>query len=401
MSMVPRKRHPRRMPRMRLVLLIAALTALVGYQRPDWFHALNSGAHQVAAGLGNLGASLGIGPERGTIAARARAAEPDRAAALAVLGRAAQAQQDAFAASPGDGTARERVQELLRSAAATMAGSEAMGELRALQDARARLADLREQAAAARIAGGDVSGLETQLTRSAAEMERTTAAFVERLAGIGVQLSREAAESLAVSVNGDDVLALLGAYANIERLEAGLRAVVAGSQDNEAVVRRYYAIHATLLAVLETVQGEAVSRIGTLYLPRLEAIDRETRELRQNAQGQLRQVREPGLRASLDANLRTQELTLRATELYRRYLQDQKSSLSQALDRTRVARGVADNTARTASLALDVAAMVRSTDRDFGAVMAIRPPVVVPFEGEALRREFEGLSRRLGQPPTS
>jgi hypothetical protein len=388
---------------MRLLLLpIVALAALVAHQRPDWIRALDAGARRVAAEIGDLGSGLGIGPERGSIAARAKAAEPDRATALAVLGRAAEARQDAFAAEPGSGeAARERVQALLRSAAATMAGSEALGELRAMQDARTRVAELRERAAQARIAGGDASDLEARLSQAGAEAGRSTDAFVEKLAGIGVHMPREAAEGLSLSVNGDDVVALLGAYANVERLEAGLRQAVSGAQDNEAAVRRYYAIHAALLGVLEAVQGEAVSRIENLYLPRLDAVGRETRELRQDAQARLRQIRDPGLRASLDANLRTQELTLRATELYRRHLQDQRSSLSQALDRTRAALAVADNTARTASLALDVAAMVRNTDRDFGAVMAVRPPVVVPFEGEALRREFEGLSRRLGQGPTS
>lgn len=383
---------------MRRLLPILALAALVAYQRPDWVRGLESDARQVASRLGDLGSLLGIGPERSTIAARAKAAEPDRAAALAGLDRATEARQDAMAAEPKDATARERVQDLLRSAAATMAGSEAIGELRAMQAARAQLADLREQAAQARLSGSEPTELEAQVSRAGAEASRRTDAFAEKLAKIGVPVSREAAENLAVSVNGDDVVALLAAYANVEKLEASLRGSLSQAQDNEAVLRRYYGIHATLLAVLETIQGEVVSRIDDLYLPRLEAIVRETHALRQDAQGRLRKIRDAGLRASLDANLRTHELTLQATALYRRYLQEQRSSLAQALERTQAARGVADNTARTAALALDVAAMVRNTDRDFGAVMAIRPPVIVPFEGQALRREFEGLSRRIGQP---
>ncbi|WP_376096499.1 hypothetical protein ACE7GA_04985 [Roseomonas sp. CCTCC AB2023176] len=130
-------------------------------------------------------------------------------------------------------------------------------------------------------------------------------------------------------------------------------------------------------------------------------MDREARDLRADAQGRLRTLRDAGLRAALDANLRAQDLTLRATDLYRRHLLEQRSSLAAALERTRAAKGVADNTARTATLAFDVAGMMRDGDRDFGAVLSLRPPVVVPFEGEALRREFEGLSRRLGEGPTS
>jgi hypothetical protein len=385
---------------MRFLLPIAALVALIAYQRPDWVQNLG-GMGEAASRFGQLGTMLGVAPDHRSTAERARPQEPDRAAALNALGRVAEAQQDAQPADRQDPTARDRVQELLRAAAATMAGSEAMGELRSMQDARARATELRERAAAARIAGGNTAELEAQASQAGAEADRLTANFVKKLDGLGVQISREAAENLAVSVNGDDVVALLAAYSNVEKLEGELRAAVAQSQENEGVLRRYYSIHATLLSVLETVQGEMVSRIDNIYLPRLEAIDRETRDLRQDAQNRLRTLRDAGLRASLEANLRTQEMTTKATGLYRRYLQDQRGNLAQALDRTRAARGVADNTARTANLAFDVAAMMRNTDRDFGAVMAIRPPVIVPFEGDALRREFEGLSRRLGEQPAS
>ena len=387
--------------RMRFLLPIAALLALIAFQRPDWVRDLDGGLRGATSRFADLGGALGIGPERRSTADRAPTREPDRAVALRAIGRAAEAQQDAQGVEERDPTARDRVQELLRSAAATLAGSEAMGELRAMQDARARLAELRERAAMARIAGGETAELEAQASRAGAEAARLTEAFTGKLAGLGVQISREAAENLAVSVNGDDVVALLAAYSNVEKLEAELRGPVGEAADNEAVLRRYYTIHATLLAVLETVQGEVVSRIDNVLLPRLEAIDRETRELRQDAQGRLRGMRDAGLRASLESNLRTQETTLRATELYRGHLKEQRGNLAQALERTRAAKGVADNTARTAALAFDVAQMMRNTDRDFGAVMAIRPPVIVPFEGEALRREFEGLSRRLGQQPTS
>jgi hypothetical protein len=390
---------------MRFLLPIAALAALIAYQRPDWIQGLDGSLRQASSRLGDLAPALGIGPERRSTADRAPPREPERSAALQALGRAAEAQGEAQADAQGvderGPNARDRVQALLRAAAATMAGSEAMGELRAMQEARARLAELRERSAMARMAGSDATAIEAQLSGAGAEATRLTEAFVAKLAGLGVPVSREAAEKLAVSVNGDDVVALLAAYANVEKLEADLRGTVAGAGDNEAVLRRYYGIHATLLAVLETVQSEVVSRIDNVYVPRLEAIDRETRDLRTDAQARLRPLRDAGLRASLEANLRTQEMTMKATDLYRRYLQDQRGNLTQALDRTRAARGVADNTARTAALAFDVAAMMRNGDRDFNAVMEIRPPVILPFEGDALRREFEGLSRRLGQQPTS
>ncbi|WP_376096496.1 hypothetical protein ACE7GA_04980 [Roseomonas sp. CCTCC AB2023176] len=248
---------------MRLVLLAAvAFAALVAHQRPDWVEQVQGGARLVAARLGDVAP---FAADRRSTAARAPEREPDRTQALAAIGRAADAQMDAQAAE--DPTARDRVTALLRAAAATMAGSEAMGEFRAMTEARARVADLRERAAAARIAGGDATTAEAQLTRAGAELARLTDAFVGRLAALGVPISRDAAENLAVSANGDDVVALLAAYANVERLEGELRASVAGAADNEALLRRTYAVHATLLAVLETVQAEVVSRIDNLYLP--------------------------------------------------------------------------------------------------------------------------------------
>jgi hypothetical protein len=380
---------------LRYAIPAIALSGFLAYQQPGWVRAIE-------AGVRDFGTQAGIGSlfrDHATIAARAAPSPPDRTAAMSALDRAAAQSQDAAASR--DPTARDRVMDLVRSAAVTMAGSEALGELRAMQDARARLADLREQAAQQHLSGGDTAELDAQVASAAAKTSALTDVFVDKLSAIGVQITHEAAENLAVSVNGDDVVALIGAYANVGALEAGLREAVTRSQDNEAVVRRYYGVHATLLAVLETIQAEAVSRIDNVYLPRLDGVARETGELHREAQVTLQQARDPALKASLEANMRTQDLTSQAADLYRRYLQEQRSGLAQVLERTRIARGVAENTARTAVLALDVAAMVRNTDRDFSAVMSLRPPVIVPFEGEALRHEFEGLSRRLGQQPTS
>src|SRR5689334_13688790 len=110
----------------RYAMLIPALLGLVAYQRPDWVGGAADGLRDVGA---RFGIALPLG-RSGSIADRAGAAEPDRAAALAALDRAAEG-RTVEAASQGDATARDRVRELLRSAAATMAGSEAMGELRA------------------------------------------------------------------------------------------------------------------------------------------------------------------------------------------------------------------------------------------------------------------------------
>ncbi|MCK8783093.1 hypothetical protein M0638_01695 [Roseomonas sp. NAR14] len=397
-----------------LLLPIGALVALLAYQRPDWVAGVESGLAAVNERLAGLGNAFAQRP--GTIAARADEAAPDRAEALAAVERAAAARRDLFAAAqdappaagrrdaspeaeaPAKGAARARVEALLREAAATLAGSEALGELRAMQAARLQRTALREQLARQRLAGdAQAADTESRLAAAEAELSGRADAFTQRLGGIGVNVSREAAENLAVSVNGDEVVALLGAYGNIERLEGELREAVAEAQDNEALVRRYYALHATLLAVLETVQEETLSRIDTVYRPRLEAIDRDTAALRGEAQTLLRDAREAPLRAALEANLRAHELTLRATGLYRRYLQDQRNGLATALERTRAARQVADNTARTATLALDVAGMMRNGGRDVGAVLTARPPVLVPFGGTVLRREFEGLSRRMGE----
>ena len=368
-----------------MLLPIAALAGLLAWQRPDWVRDLRQEAL-------HLGAAAPA-----TVAERAGGVAPDRDAVLPGLARAADAGAAVGAAKDPD--ARGRLQELLRHAAGAMAGSEAMGELRAVREAQARLAAARDQAAAARLAGGDTAAAEAQAAEAARELERRTDAFVAKLGSVGVPVSREAAAGLAGSVNGDDVVALLGASASVARIEGELRGAVAEGGGNEALLRRYYQLHATLLAVLDTVQTEVMGRIDTLFLPRLNEVNLQARELRADAGAQLATVRDAGLRAALEANMRTDELTLQATELYRRYLGEQRAGLAAALDRTRAARGVAENTARTAVLALDMASMVRDGDRDMGAVLALRLPMPpVPFTGEALRREFEGLSRRLGQP---
>ena len=102
----------------------------------------------------------------------------------------------------------------------------------------------------------------------------------------------------------------------------------------------------------------------------------------------------------LGKNIEAHKLVLEVIATYRSHLEGLAAKLSAQAQETERKRGIAENTARTAALALDVAGMLRNTERDLAAVAAARPPLSLPFEPVTLRREFERLSRRLAEGRT-
>ena len=319
-----------------------------------------------------------------------------------------------------------RVEAALRDAAVELAGSEAMGQLRAVRSAQAHLYAVQQRVTAARIAAaaggrsGDEAGWMDSALRSLG-MQRTGAEasdpdpigrperearealdraldeLAARLAAIGVPLGRDAVESIAAASEGETLVAMAGVYANVERVTASLREALRRAPDSEPLIRRYYALHAASLGILAVVQQEARERIIGDILPRLPRFEAEARALKADAERRLGTAASPDERAELTRSIEANVLVLEVIALYRSHLERLAAALAAQAEETTRKRGIAENTARTAALALDVAAMLRDTERDLSAVLSARPGLALPFEAIPLRREFERLSRRMAE----
>ena len=327
------------------------------------------------------------------IAEQAQPVPPERAAMIAELGRIAEARQSLQPAE----TTGAHMRELLRRAAALMAGSEAMGSLRDMQDARARLRDLGNAIAGRLLAGQDAKDLQQQHDAAAADLARATAEFAKRLTELGVKMTPEQAELIAIAPNGDDMVALLGMQANVAHFVAQLRETVEQNRSNPELLKRYYGLNVVLCEMVATLQTDVRDRIKDRYLPRLQAIEKENRDLQATAEANMKQVPEPE-QHGYAANLKALKGTAELLPAYRTYLSQQQAQLDDAVQHTLTLLDLAANTASTMENTVEVFEMMSAANRDFGAVINLVPPGTLPLDSDVLRQEFDRISRKLNEP---
>jgi len=278
-----------------------------------------------------------------------------------------------------------------------MAGSEAMGSLRDMQDARNRLRDLSAAIADRLLAGQDAKELTDQRGKATADLARATADFARKLTELGLKMTPEQAELIAIAPNGDDMVALLGMQANIARLVTQLRETVEQNRGNPDLLKRYYGLNVVLCEMVETLQADVRDRIKQRYLPRLDGIEKDNHALQQQAEEKMKQVPAPE-REGYAGNLEALRETARTIPVYRNYLSQQGEQLDEAVRHTQALLDLAANTASTMENTVEVLDMMNAANRDFGAVINLVPPGTLPLDNEQMRREFERISRKLGEP---
>lgn len=327
------------------------------------------------------------------IAAGARPAAPERAPMIAELNRIAQSQQSL---QPATATSAH-MHDLLRQAAAMMAGSEAMGALRDMQEARGKLHDLSAGIADRLLAGQDAKDLVEQRTAAAARLTHANEDFAAKLTGLGLKMTPEQAELIGIAPNGDDMVALLGMQSNVARFVAQLRDTVEQNRGNPDVLKRYYGLNVVLCEMVETLQADVRDRIRQRYLPRLEGIEKENLELQKKATDSMKQVPESE-QQGYATNLKALQATAEIIPVYRNYLSQQGDQLDDAARHTRTLLDLAANTASTMENTVEVLDMMNASNRDFGAVINLMPPGTLPLDSDQLRQEFERISRKLNEP---
>jgi hypothetical protein len=305
---------------------------------------------------------------------------------------------------------------LLDEAVGILGVSGADNDRHYLRDLQAQAKDLQERIAAWRIertglpqegslfvrAQGDcdrdIAGAEAEIARLDAQMALLRKSFEQRLAAIGIAGGPAYADALLASVTGHDVIEVNAVLVNLKRINADLLDAMRRSGESLETARRYYGIHQVLLRIVVHLQQTVIQRTEQLYLPKIERIAGQANGLRVRAKELLARETNPGQKKVLDANAAAQDLTLRAAELYRRYLLAQRDTLAAALARTQRQLAVSENTFETVKLSADLAAMLSRSGAEFATVLAATVPPLEPFQNAEIRAAIEKLTIRLQEP---
>ena len=240
----------------------------------------------------------------------------------------------------------------------------------------------------------------SELDGEIADRERALSAvdaqLAEALRALGLQLDDRQIDVLLSSVTGDDLLQNAVVFANVRLIVEKLAELSREDRDNLEVNRRYSGLYLVLNDLLIHTQEELARKIDGEYKPRLSEIEREAETLRKEALDRAAQAGySEAQRKSFALNAESNAMTLRVAELYMQLLDSQRKGILDNLADLRRNRDLAENTYRTVRSSGDLRNLIRSGLELFDSIHALAMPEILPFENEAIRREFEEINKRL------
>jgi len=240
----------------------------------------------------------------------------------------------------------------------------------------------------------------SELDEGIANRERALSAvnaqLAEALRELGLQLDDRQIDILLSSVTGDDLLQNAVVFSNVRAMVEKLAELSREDRDNLEINRRYSGLYLVLNDLLIHTQEELVRKIDGEYKPRLGEIGREAEALRREALARGSQAGySDSQKKSFALNAESNAMTLRVAELYTQLLDSQHRGILDNLADLRRSRDLAENTYRTVRSSGDLRNLIRSGLELFDSIHTLSMPEILPFENEAIRREFEEINKRL------
>jgi hypothetical protein len=241
-----------------------------------------------------------------------------------------------------------------------------------------------------------IAGLERRIAENRAEIDNKKAGIRQALEDAGVKIAPDQLDLLLDSVLGGDLLRLVAAFDAASAIDQRLGELLDAANDNPKAARRYFAMHASLFAMLLHAQDMLIDKIDGQYMVKLQAILTDIRKTRQETYRLLAQQNRPDQKRALDANLEAQNFAEKAAEVYKDYLEAQRGQLVEARKRTARDLRIADNTYRTVEASFQLRVLMQNSRETFEAIRRLEAPGFERiFRNESLRKEFEQLTREL------
>jgi hypothetical protein len=216
------------------------------------------------------------------------------------------------------------------------------------------------------------------------------------LAKSGIDIADGQLDLLLDSVLGGDMIRLVTAFQAARAIDDRLSELLSQSNENVKAARRYFAMHASLFAMMIHAQDTLIEKIDTQYMSKLRVILKDVRKARDDSTRLLAGRNRTDQKRALEANVASQDFAEKVASFYRDYLDTQRRQLMEARDRTARDLAIADNTYETVEASFQLHMLMEDARTSFEAIQKLEAPGFDQvFRNEQLRREFETLTRRL------
>jgi polyhydroxyalkanoate synthesis regulator phasin len=247
--------------------------------------------------------------------------------------------------------------------------------------------------------GKDIEEARKRIELNREEIGKTKAEVQEALKKSGIVLAPEQVDLLLDSVLSGDLVRLVAVFNSAKLIDGQLAKMMVASGENIGAARKYFAMHAALFALLVHSQDMLIAKVDRQYLPKLTTIEADIRAARAKTAELLRAENREDQKRALESNRDAQRLADDAAKGYRRYLLQQREQVAKARQRATHDLRIADNTFETVEASFQLRNLMRDAAASFEAIQKLEAPTFDQiFKNEELRREFEGLTRKLDAP---
>lgn len=236
------------------------------------------------------------------------------------------------------------------------------------------------------------------LARQRAELETRRAALLRRFAEelmalYGVEITPEEAEAALYQVNGVTIVESAVAFEVVRKIEERL-AEIRAATDDEAVLRRYYAVAAVTRLLIQRLYERHLQDYEEEWLPRLAEVEARNDRLMAETEAAIGTA-DAARRPVYEGNLEVQQQVAEVIAAYREMLVERQELTRRGLEVAEADAAVALNTLKTLEAAVSLQAQMLWSREEFETLMEIAPPELIPLDDEEMFQRFLDVSREL------
>ena len=228
------------------------------------------------------------------------------------------------------------------------------------------------------------------------ELERITQSIYHDLSQNYINLDTEQIKLWLSSAVGDDILSMSVIFSNIKEITVQLEELTKASGENLGFAKKYYGMVVILHKLIIHMQQKFINKSTNEIIPKLMTFKKEAKNNLKEAKKLLSQDKSNKL---LKANIKSNQLTLDAIQLYTKVISNQMNKVKNSLKISKREEKIAINTYKTVKLSSSVTNLIRSGLKTFDTLSKLQIPDITKFENKEMQEEFRKLTVRI--VPTS
>lgn len=225
------------------------------------------------------------------------------------------------------------------------------------------------------------------------ELEDQKETFANEMRRLGLKLDGDAVDSLLYSVSGDDFVDMTVVFDNVRAITEQLQTLTEESNEALETAKRYYGMYVVMVRLVDNLQDRFVDQINEQHIPKLEEFADQARENIDEARKLIR--KEQGNERILLSNIESNKTTEKAAQLYITYLRDHAQIVAAENKEIEKNLATALNTYKTVKLSSALAELMKSSRKDFDALMQLKVPYLREFRNEQIRSELQRMTEQL------